>query len=414
MPRRARGLSAAAVAKAKVGRFFDGDGLVLTVRGPDSKFWSLRYRQDGRLREMGLGPASGRRAVTLAQARRKARDLFDQHLDGADPLATKNGSRAAARANALLSPSFERAAIDYIEANRSSWSNRVHAEQWMVTLRDYAFPTLGPLKVADIEVAHVVEVLLPIWESKNTTASRLRGRVEKVLDRCKALKQRSGENPAAWKGNLDSLLPKLSKVQRVQQHHAMMAYEAVGDFMLELRAVDGPIARALEFCVLTATRAGETRFATWSEIDLAKKLWTVPGERMKMGVPHAVPLCDRSIEILRAQAETRVGEYIFQVDGAPLDGKCMLRLLQRDLKRPDATMHGFRATFRTWCSERTNFPSEVADIALAHGSKDAIRAAYDRATFREQRRKLAETWGAFCSTSSSRPTGDVIAFGRGV
>jgi integrase len=413
MPRRAKGLSAAAVQKAKPGRYFDGDGLVLTVRGPEAKYWSLRYRKDGKLREMGLGPAAGRRAVTLAQARRLARDLFDQHRDGADPLATKAGSHAAARLNAIATPTFEKAALDYIEANRPAWSNKRHVEQWEQSLRDYAYPIIGQMPVGAVEVAHVEAVLKPIWNEKRTTASRVRGRIEKVLDRAKTLKQRSGENPAAWKGNLDSLLPKLSKVQRVQAHHAAMAFEVLGDFMTELRAIDGVVARALEFAVRTAARAGEVRFATWAEVDLAKRQWIVPAARMKMGIEHRVPLDARSIEILQELARTRNGDLIFQVDGESIGKDDMLQLLQRDMHRSDATVHGFRATFRTWIDEKTSFRREVAEISLAHGNRDRVERAYARATFTEQRRQLADAWGAFCDMPSSKPTGDVIAFGRG-
>jgi integrase len=409
MPRRAKGLSAAAVQKAKPGRYFDGDGLVLTVRGPEAKFWSLRYRRDGKLREMGLGPASGRRAVTLAQARRLARDLFDQHKDGADPLATKNGSRAAARANAIAAPTFEMAARAYIEAHAPGWSIG-EAEQWMQSLRDFAFPILGAMPVISIEVSHVVAVLTPIWTEKATTARRVRGRIERVLGRCTALKQRTGLNPAALKDNLDALLPRRSKLARHQVHHAAMPYEALGDFVTELRAVDGPVARALEFTVRCAARAGETRFAVWSEIDFAKRQWIVPATRMKMGIAHTVPLDDRSIEILQEMSRTRNGDFVFQIDGEPLTRDAMLRLLQRDMRRSDATVHGFRASFRTWIDERTNVKREVAEIALAHGNKDKVEAAYARAEFREQRRQLSDSWGAFCSMPSIRTSGDVVAF----
>jgi integrase len=411
MPRRAKGLSAAAVQKAKPGRYFDGDGLVLTVRGPDAKYWSLRYRKDGKLREMGLGPAAGRRAVTLAQARRHARDLFDQHKDGADPLAAKNGNRAAARLNAITAPTFERAVIDYIEAHRSGWSDGETA-QWEQSLRDYVFPVIGPMPLASIDVSHIVAVLEPIWTSKQTTARRLRGRIERIIGRATVLKQYTGLNPARWRDHLDHILAKRSKIDRVQQHHAMMHYDEIGDFMVELRAIDGPIARALEFTIRCAARAGETRFATWSEIDFTKAQWTVPAARMKMGIEHRVPLDARGVEILREMAETRRGDFVFQVDGEPLGRDDMLRLLQRDMKRRGATLHGMRATFRTWCSERTHFPAAVAEISLAHGNKDRIEAAYNRAEFREQRRQLADAWGAFCSMPSSRPTGDVVPIHR--
>jgi integrase len=412
MPRRAKGLSAAAVQKAKPGRYFDGDGLVLTVRGPDAKYWSLRYRKDGKLREMGLGPAAGRRGVTLAQARRLARDLFDQHKDGLDPLASKAGNHAAAGLNAITAPTFERAAIDYIEAHRSGWSDGETA-QWEQSLRDHAFPILGKMPVASIDVPHIVAVLEPIWVEKSTTARRVRGRIERILGRAKVMKQRSGENPARWEENLKELMAKRAKAARVPQHHAMMHYDEIGDFMIELRTIDGVVARCLEFAVRCAARAGEVRFATWAEVDLAKREWTVPAARMKMGIEHKVPLDARSVEILQELARTRDGDFIFQIDGEPIGKDDMLQLLQRKMRRRDATVHGFRATYRTWIDERTSFKREVAEISLAHGNRDKVEAAYARAAFREQRRQLADAWGAFCDMPSVRPSGDVIAFGRG-
>jgi integrase len=345
----------------------------------------------------------------LAQARRLARDLYDQHKDGADPLASKAGSRAAARANAILAPTFEMATFAYIEAHRSGWSDGEVA-QWEQSLRDFAFPILGVMPVSTIDVPHIVAVLQPIWTSKATTARRVRGRIERVLGRATVLKQRDGLNPARWRENLDELMAKRSKAARVQQSHAMLRHDALGDFMIELRAVDGMIARGLEFCIRTATRTGETRFATWAEIDLTKREWIIPAAKMKMGIEHRVPLDDRCIEILQGLA--RNGDFIFQVDGEPLGSDDMLRLLQRDMKRRDATVHGFRATYRTWISEKTNFKREVAEVSLAHGNKDKVERAYQRAEFRAQRRQLSDAWGAFCSMPSVRPSGDVVAFGR--
>jgi integrase len=406
MPRQARGLTAAKVKSAKPGKYFDGRNLKLLVRSEGSKSWSFVYTRDGKKREMGLG--SVRRGVTLAKARELARNALDLHLAGADPLSVKQG-RHAARANAITAPAFEKASLDYVEAHRSAWADG-EAEQWEQSLRAYVFPTLGAMPVASIEVSHIVAVLQPIWTAKATTARRVRGRIERILGRAKALKQRSGENPAVWKDNLDALLPKRSKTQRAQKPHAMMPYEVLGDFMAELRATEGAAARALEYTVRCAARTGETRLATWAEVDLGKRQWIVPAERMKMGIAHWVPLDDRSIEILQEMAATRRGDLIFQVDGAPLDRDAMRRLLQQGLTRPTATPHGMRATYRTWCSERTSFPREVAEISLAHGNRDKVEAAYNRAEFREHRRQLSAAWGAFCSRPSGRPAGDVVAF----
>src|SRR5271156_2901952 len=306
MPREAKGLSAVAVQKAKPGRYFDGDGLVLTVRGPDAKYWSFRFWQDGKLREMGLGSATGKRAVTLKQARRKAEDCFELHKAGTDPLAARK-SKAAIHANAILSPTFQKVAIDYIEANRSSWSNGKHAEQWLRSLQQYVFPKIGQLPVADIQVSHVEAVLLPIWNDKRVTARRVRGRIEKILGAAKVKKLRDGENPAAWEENLDSLLPVESKNQRAQkQHHAAMPYSQISNLMAELRGVEmihpeellklSPYdaanlkrkrdlafvaAAALQVTILCAARACEKLSAKRDEVDLGEKVWTVPAEKMK-------------------------------------------------------------------------------------------------------------------------------------
>jgi integrase len=414
MPRHVtKRLTAATVKHAKPGKYFDGDNLKLLVKSERAKSWSFVYTPhggDGKKREMGLG--SIRQGVTLAKARQAARDALDLHLTGVDPLSVKQ-SRRAAHANAITAPTFLKAAADYIEAQRSGWADG-EAEQWEQQFRDYAFPILGAMPVADIAVAHVKAVLQPIWVDKYETARRVRSRIEKVLGCCKTLNQRTGDNPAAWKENLENLLPKRSKAQRVKKkNHAAMPYRDLGDFMIELRAVDGVIARALEFTIRCAARAGETRLATWAEIDQAKREWVVPAERMKKGVEHRVPLDDRSIAILQEMFQTRRGDFIFQVDGAELGEDDMLRLLQRGLKRPGATVHGMRATFKTWVQEKaSSYPNDVSEMALAHGNKDATEAAYARAEFREQRRQLAEAWGAFCSAPSIRPTGTLLDFSR--
>jgi integrase len=422
MPRQARGLSAAKVknAKPKNGKpvkLFDGRNLKLLVRSEGSKTWSFVYTRDGKKREMGLG--SVRQGVTLAKARELARAALEQHLTGIDPLVAKT-SRRAAHANAVTAPTFLKAAGDYIDAFRSGWADG-EAEQWEQSLRDYALPTLGAMPVASIDVPHIVAVLQPIWVEKSTTARRVRGRIERVLDRCTTLNQRTGLNPARWRANLDTLLPKRSKAARVQKSHPAMDYRNLGDFMAELRAVNSVKARALEFTIRCAVRAGETRLARWSEIDWAQREWTLSAARMKMGIEHRVPLDDRSIEILQEMFRTRHGDLIFQVDGAELGEDDMLQLLQRNLKYipgvspcdklgRTASVHGFRATYKTWCDERTHFSKRVVEISMAHGNADKVEDAYSRAEFREYRRQLADAWGAFCSMPSGRPAGDVVAF----
>ena len=429
MPKRARGLTAVGVQKAKVGKYCDGSGLWLTVRAPDAKYWSFRFKPPGgKLREMGLGAACGPRAVSLAEARRKARDLFDDlHRNGLDPLAIKTGSRAAKRANAILSPDFRKVAIDYIEAHRAGWTNQDHANQWLSSLTDYAFPVIGSVPVADIEVAHIESVLLPIWNEKPTTARRLRGRVEKILGRAKVLGLRAGANPASWRENLDALLPKLSKDQRTQQHHNALPYREIGDFLTRLRAVKpaaktgisaeeqrrretamAVTARALEFTILCAARANETLGARWDEIDFEQRLWTVPGSRTKTGLEHAVPLSARAVEILRECEKQRSGDFVFQIDGKPLTKDAMLRLVQYDLKRRDATVHGFRSTFADWRAERTNYPSEVAEAALGHADANKVRSAYQRTTFFDLRKQLMTEWAAYCGKPSIKDSGKKV------
>jgi integrase len=409
MPRRAKGLTAATVQKAKLGRYFDGDGLVLTVRGPQAKFWTLRFSRGGKLREMGLGPAVGRRAVSLADARRKARELFDAHQAGADPMASKIDSRAAVRANAVLAPNFQKCAIDYIEAHRSEWTNEVHAAQWETTLREYAYPKIGHLPVNAIEVAHVLDVLQPIWLTKWATARKLRARVEQVLARAKVLKFRDGENPARWRENLDKLLPKRSKKDRQPKHHAAMPWRTLGDFMAELREVDSVVARALEFTILTCARTDEVRQMPWSEIDLAERLWVVPGSRMKMGKEHRVPLSPRVVEILQQRKRDSNGSnYVFSISGnKPLGHMSLLRMLQVGMGRHSATVHGFRSAFSDWCSESTNFAAEVREMALAHAVSDAVEAAYRRGDLLQKRIDVMTHWSEFCAKPSSTDSATV-------
>ena len=412
MPRQAKGLTAAKVKNAKPGKYYDGRCLMLLVRSEGSKSWAFVYtaKSTGKKRTLGLG--SLRQGVTLAMARERARDALELHLTGVDPLESKKGGgRHAARASAIAAPTFARMAGDYIEANRSGWAEG-EAEQWEASLRDHVLPVLGAMPVADVDVSQVVKVLEPIWTSKATTARRIRSRIERILGRAAALKLRQpGPNPAQWAA-LKEILPRRSRADSVPQHHPMMSYAELGDFMVELRAIDSTVARALEFTIRCAARAGEVRFATWGEVDVTNRLWTIPAERMKMGVEHKIFLDGRSLEILKERFAARHGEFIFQRDGAPLGKDDLLRFLQGETGRAGATVHGFRATYRTWIDEKTSTKHEVAEISLAHGSKDRVAAAYARGEFREQRRELSNLWGAFCSMPSVRPSGDVLDFAR--
>jgi integrase len=399
MPRRAKGITAALVGKAKPGRYGDGNGLYLTVRGPQAKFWSLRYVKAGRMREIGLGAACGRGAVLLSEARSKARELFDLHKSGIDPLADRARGRSIARSLDARAVTFEQAAANFIEAHRASWRNPIHAKQWETTLRVYAYPIIGKMLVADIDVSAVTEVLTPIWNSKPETASRVRGRIESILGREKALghREKGDENPAAWKDNLDAILPKRSKVARVR-HHAAMKYDEVGAFMAKLRGDDDTIARALEFCVVTCARTSEVLGARWGEIDLNERLWIIPPERMKGGREHRVPLSNRAIEILKQMQAVRLNSFVFPGRGEDAGLSAMVLLMRlRRMGYQHATVHGFRSCFRDWASERTNIANEVSEMALAHAVSDKVEAAYRRGDLLEKRFDLAEKWSAFCA-----------------
>ena len=287
MPRRARGLTAALVQKGtKPGRYGDGAGLYLLVRSREAKFWVFRYTRAGRMREMGLGPASGRTAVKLAAVRVRARELHTRVCEGKDPLAERDAETAKSKAEAARAQAgaitFAQVADMYIAAHEASWRNRKHRLQWANTVRDYVLPAIGDLPVGSVDTGAVVKIIEPLWRAKTETASRVRGRIEAVLDYAKARGWREGENPARWRGHLDHLLPQRSKVQRVE-HHAALPWREIGAFMAELREQDGIAARALEFAILTAARTGEVIGATWSEIDLEGHLWTIPAARMKAG-----------------------------------------------------------------------------------------------------------------------------------
>lgn len=410
MPRRAVGLSAAKVSKAGPGRYGDGGGLYLLVRAPEAKFWLFRYVRAGKMREIGLGPATGRTAVSLVDARKKARALYDMHREGRDPLDERAAGRAMHAAKTAKAVTFSDAAERYIEAHRAGWKNAKHADQWVNTIATYAEPVLGSISVQAIDTALVLKALEPIWTKKPETASRLRGRIEQVLDWAKARGYRDAENPARWKGHLNNLLPARSKVRRVE-HHAALPYDDLPGFMAALRAQEGTAARALEFAILTAARTGEVIGARWNEFKLVEKIWIIPGERMKAGKEHRVPLSVRAIEILKEMKQENdhdAEDYVFagRGPGRALSNMAFLMLLRR-MGRGDLTTHGFRSSFRDWCAERTNFPSEAAEMALAHTVGDKVEAAYRRGDMLEKRHQLMEAWSSFCAQPPSR-TGKTV------
>ncbi|MGH8040594.1 MAG: tyrosine-type recombinase/integrase, partial [Rudaea sp.] len=287
-------------------------------------------------------------------------------------------------------------------AHKSGWKNEKHAAQWTSTLDTYAYPVIGKLPVAAIDTVLVMKVLEPIWTTKTETATRVRGRMESVLDWATVRGYRDGENPARWKGHLDHLLPKRSKVKKVQ-HHPALVYAKAPAFLSELRAQEGTAARALEFLILTACRTNEVIGARWNEFDLAEKTWTVPAERMKAGKEHRVPLSAQALKIIKDLRKQVQGEFVFPGlhEGNPLSNMAMLELLKR-MERNALTVHGFRSTFRDWVGETTNYPREVAEAALAHTIKDKAEAAYARGDLFAKRRRMFDDWAGYLATRRKR------------
>ncbi|QQO18604.1 integrase arm-type DNA-binding domain-containing protein [Bradyrhizobium diazoefficiens] len=385
----------------KPGMYADGLGLYLKVRAGNSKSWIFRYRTGGRLRDMGLGPFH---TVSLAEAREQAEVCRATRLKGLDPLDERHKEQQARVLETTEAITFEKCAEAYIAAHRAGWKNGKHADQWKATLQTYVYPVFKDKPVAAIDDALVLKVLQPIWKDKTETASRLRGRIERILDWARVMKYRTGDNPARWKGHLDHLLPKRSKVAIVN-HHAALPIDETPDFVLLLQREQTVVARAFEFCILNATRTNETMGMRWDEFDEKAQLWTVPAARMKASRDHRIPLAKRSQIILAEMKEIRTGDFVFpgKVEGHPLSSMAFLMLLRR-LERDDITAHGFRSTFRDWAAERTDFPSEVVEMALAHTISNKVEAAYRRGDLFDKRRQLAEAWAAFCGgTAPSKP-----------
>lgn len=380
-------------AKRKPGYYADGGGLYLQVSIFGTKSWVFRFTRGGKSREMGLGPLH---TVSLAEARGKAADSRRLLLAGMDPIEARNAIKTAAKLDASKARTFSECAAAYIKAHRAGWKNAKHAEQWENTLATYAAPKIGALPVQAIDTGLVMSVLEPIWTTKPETASRLRARLEMVLNWATTHDYRTGDNPARWRGHLSNLLPKRSKVRKVE-HHAALSYDAIGEFMRDLATQPGTAAQALEFAILTAARTGEVIGARPHEFDLDKALWTIPAERMKSGRAHRVPLSSRAVEIVRLQPK---GPYVFagRDEGKPLSNMAMLKLLER-MGRDELTVHGFRSTFRDWTSERTSYPREVCEMALAHAIADKTEEAYRRGDLFEKRRRLMLEWERFCGHS---------------
>jgi integrase len=376
------------------GYHHDGGGLYLQVRegkGGLTRSWAFRYTRQGRARIMGLGPLA---LVSLPEAREKAREARKLLQAGVDPLEAREAQRASQATPSAPSVTFQQAAQSYMDAHDAAWG-AIHAAQWRNSLGAYAFPKLGGLPVAAIDTGRVLSVVEPIWKSKTETASRVRNRIEKVLDWATVRELRSGDNPARWKGHLEHILPARGKVRRVE-HFAALPYPEMPAFMAALRARAGVAARALEFAILVAGRSKEVRGARWSEINFAERLWTVPAERMKAKREHRVPLSDAALAILAAQRGA--SDFVFPSTKAgrrALNNNAFYDLLRR-IGRGGLTSHGFRSSFRDWAAERSGFPAEVAEMALAHSVGSAVEQAYRRSDLFDRRRQLAEDWARWC------------------
>lgn len=392
---------AALVKAAKPGLYGDGAGLALRIGRQGAASWVLRYMRQGAAREMGLGPVH---TVGLAEARERARRHRQDLLDGIDPLAQRVAAKAAAKPLAT----FAQVAEMYLTAHAPSWRSETHRRQWRQTLDDYVLPSLGTMGVAAIAVGDVMGIVEPLWHAKPETASRVRGRIKSLLDYATARGWRQGDNPARWRGHLANLLPARGKVAAVE-HHAAMPWQDVPAFLAALAERSGIAAKALAFAVLTATRSGETRGATWGEIDLSAAVWTIPGARMKAGREHRIPLSGAALDVLREAATLRQGDgpaaLVFPgASGAkPLSDVALAKLVPSG-----ATVHGFRSAFRTWAGETTSFAREVIELALAHRLGDAVEQAYARGDLFQRRKRLMDAWASYCTVGTPAETGAVV------
>jgi integrase len=414
MARTANRLTALKVEKLKEpGMYADGGGLYLRVTAEGTKNWVYRFMLNGRPRWMGLGPLA---LYGLQEARGKALDARRLRHEGMDPIDTRRADRLRERLEAAKAMTFKQCAQTYIASHRAGWRNAKHAAQWDATLATYVAPIIGALPVQTIDTALVTKVLeqevgvapdqakVSLWTTRPETASRVRGRIEAILDWAKVRGYRDGENPARWRGHLDKLLPARGKVRKVE-HHAALPYVELPSFMAALYGQAGTSARALEFAILVAARTGEVIGATWDEINWKEKVWVIAAGRMKAGKEHRVPLCTRALAILAelkptTEAASDQKQFVFEgrKSGKPIGAMAMDRFLER--MNGDVTVHGFRSTFRDWASEKTNFPSEVVEMALAHAVGNKVEAAYRRGDLFEKRRRLMDAWAEFCTSTS--------------
>jgi integrase len=385
----------------------DGGGLYFVSRPPNGASWIFRFSRHGKDRWMGIGQYP---TVMLGDARARATDARRLLIDDVDPIENRRQQRAQTKLQLVRQMTFAQCAALYITSHKTAWRNAKHSAQWDATLKTYVYPLIGSLPVAAVDTSLVMKVLQPIWNAKPETASRLRGRIEAILNWATVSEFRTGLNPARWRGHLDNLLPARNKIARVE-HHAALPYVDVPAFMVKLLQQEGVAARAFEFLILTAARTGEVIGARWPEINLREKLWTIPAERMKAGKEHRVPLSPRAVEILEAirPGPSEADGFVFPGNKAekPLSNMAFLMLLRR-MERVGMTAHGLRSSFRDWCAERTNFPSEVAEMALAHAVGSKVEAAYRRGDLYGKRQQLMDHWATFCASPAAVANTSVV------
>lgn len=410
MPKRAKELSAIQVRRIdKPGMHAVGGvaGLLLQVTEGEGRSWVLRARVGNRRRHVGLGPYP---EVSLAQARDKAREAKEQLRKGIDPVAERQAARDALRADQAARISFAEAARECHAAREKEFRNAKHRRDWLSSLERYAFPTLGGIPVGDVGLPHILQVLEPIWYQRTETATRVRQRMETVLSWATVSGYRTGDNPARWQGNLKEVLAAPNKLKK-PGHFKALPWPQVPTFMQALRQRDGMGTRALEFAILTAARSGEVRGATWDEIDLTKRVWIVPADRIKAGKAHRVPLSNDAMALLQSLSPMAESRYVFPAPrGGPLSDMSLSAVLRR--MGVDATVHGFRSSFKDWCRNRTSYPDEVSELALAHVSTDATRAAYARDELLPQRTRLMADWAQFIREGNATGIAEITAIGE--
>lgn len=427
MPKKVRELSATEVKRLThavsktTGKAYNGlhpvggvAGLLLQVTPTGGKSWIYRTRVAGKRRNIGVG---GFPDVTLAQAREKARELRELINKGIDPVEESKAVRRAQKAARLANITFAEAMDRYIDMKSKEFKNPRQAQQWTNSLTTYAVPHLGKVPVREIELPHVKAVLDPIWESKTETANRVRARMENILGWCAIHGYRSAENPARWQGYLDEVYPSPEKIKK-KAHFSALPVDQVPQFFKDLQKRTGTAARALEFLVLTAARTneviGDKRIGkpgiTWQEVDVERRVWTVPAERMKSGKEHKVPLTDAAVSVLEGMRTegAQPDALIFAGPDGAIPSNNFLSALLKRMKQP-VTAHGFRSTFKDWCREYTGYADEVSELALAHVNSDATRAAYARSELIDKRRSLMQDWEQFCYHGKVDRSGTVVA-----